>query len=173
MLSRINFLQIIRDHLRTLRNINSSSKMVSRPDLLLFFILPLILSGILTIQKVELHSHISDFITAISILGGFLFNLLAIIYGLMDKLKLDSKDSDIKKIFVREIHTNISFNILLSLILILLLIVYSYQPNNFSCFTMVDYTFSLILYSLLILFMLTMIMVFNRIYIIMKKDNEQ
>jgi len=146
--------------------------MMSIPDILLFLIFPLCLSGYLIYKKLELHSHVTDLITAVSILGGFLFNFLAVIYGLMDKLKADSEKSNIKKLFVKEIHINISFNILLSLILILLLIIYSYQPNNGSCFTLTDYLFLLIIYSFLILFMLTMIMIFNRVYIIMKKDNE-
>jgi len=104
-------------------------------------------------------------------MGGFLFNLLAIIYGLMDKLKADSKDDPIKMRFVKEIHVNISFNIFLSFLLLLLLIIYSCQPNN-NCFSITDYIFSFLIYFLLILFVLTMLMILNRIYIIMKKENE-
>ncbi len=146
--------------------------MVSRPDFFLFFLFPVVLSVYLVYKQTEIHTHITDLITAVSILGGFLFNLLAVIYGLMDKLKADSKNNTIKSIFVKEIHINISFNIMLSLVLIVLLIVYSYQSNKQHCFTAVDYIFSLFIYFFLILFMLTMIMIFNRIYIIMKKDNE-
>lgn len=171
MLSRLNFFQIIRDHLKTLRNINSGSQMISRPDCIVFFIMPFIVSIYLVYKEIDLHPHTTDLITAVSILGGFLFNLLAVIYGLMDKLKADSENDTLKSTFVKEIHINISFNILISLMLILLLIIYTYQADKPSVFTTVDRIFSLFIYFFLILFMLTMIMIFNRIYIIMKKEN--
>lgn len=170
MISRINIWKIVNDHIKTLRNINSVSEGISRPDLLLFFIFPGIMSAILTYKEIRINNKITILITAVSILGGFLFNLLAVIYGLMDKLKTDAADNELKSRFVKEIHVNISFNIFLSFLLILLLIMYSYQAESV-CFSIFDYIFTGTLYFLLILFLLTMLMILNRIYIIMKKEN--
>ncbi|TWR30343.1 hypothetical protein FPZ43_05220 [Mucilaginibacter pallidiroseus] len=170
MLSRINIFKIVQDHLKTLRSNNSDSNWISRGDALLFFLSPIIISAILTYKRVKLIDHTTDLITAVSILGGFLFNFLAIVYGLMDKLKTDSQENALKRKFVKEIHVNISFNILLSLVLLLILIIYSYQPKD-SCFRLFDYIVSPLIYFFLILFTLTMVMILNRVYIIMKKED--
>src|SRR5665647_976035 len=139
MFSRINILRIISGHLNTLRSLNQNkdSKSIYLPDFLLFFLFPLLLSGILTYNGIELLTQVSNLIAAISILGGFLFNFLAIIYGAMDKLKEDIAKAGVnnsliefKKIFIKEIHSNISYCILLSIFTVTFLVIYSY---NFPC----------------------------------------
>ena len=89
----------------------------------------------------------------------------------MDKLQHDVKESEneLKKIFVKQIHVNISFNILLAIILVTLLIIFS----QIQCFSAaLKLTFNFLLLFFLSLFLLTILLVLNRVYVIMKKDNE-
>lgn len=179
MFSRINFIGIIKAHLSTLRSLNGPRDRIYLPDLILFFIVPAIVSLFLTFNKVDLSGQLANVISAISILGGFLFNLLGIIYGLMDKLKseLNLSNSDVslnhlKKTFMKEIHINISFNILVSVFCILLLIIYGYPFPDGQLFCVLNNLLLFLIYFLLMLFFLTLLMVLNRIYILFKKDVE-
>jgi hypothetical protein len=127
----------------------------------------------LAFLKVDLSKHVADLITTVSIIGGFLFNLLAIIYGLMDKLEEEASNNILKKIFAKEIHINISFNILLSLFLLIALIIYSYLGEV--VFAKIwqkisYYALKSTIYFLIILFFLTMLMILNRIYILLKRE---
>lgn len=123
MLTRINITQIITSHLKTLRGLDQK-KGIAIIDLLLFIIIPLISALLLAFFNIGFKSLASDIITAISILVGFLFNLLAIIYTSIDKIKIEGRDSEIRKQFVLELHSNISYNILLSISHIPLLLIY-------------------------------------------------
>lgn len=179
MFQRINFYKIIRDHLHTLRRIDTDRNEMAFWDFILFIFGPLIVAIVLAYFQVSIASHITDLITAVSIIGGFLFNLLAIIYGLMDKLTTDSQASTpeseigkLKRLFVKELHINISFNILISLFLLVSLLLYSYLPDE-QCnlwIIAIHWTLTVLTYFLTILFFLTMLMILNRIYILLKKD---
>lgn len=175
MFKRISIKEIISAHLKTLRSLNQASNGIYIPDLLLFFISPFLISLYLIYKDIELSSQITNLISAISILGGFLFNLLAIVYSIMDKLKDDSLKkgaSDLKKKFVKEIHSNISFAILLSIFTTVFLIIYSFEYPSTQVYCCIKKLLALINYFLLILFFLTLLMILNRIFILLKKDVE-
>jgi hypothetical protein len=129
MLTRINITQIITSHLKTLRGLGQK-KGIAIIDLLLFIIIPLISALLLAFFNIGFKSLASDIITAISILVGFLFNLLAIIYTSIDKIKIEGRDSEIRKQFVLELHSNISYNILLSISHIPLLLIYKLDVDE-------------------------------------------
>jgi hypothetical protein len=97
---------------------------------LLFIIIPLISALLLAFFNIGFKSLASDIITAISILVGFLFNLMAIIYTSIDKIKIEGRDSEIRKQFVLELHSNISYNILLSISHIPLLLIYKLDVDE-------------------------------------------
>jgi hypothetical protein len=170
MFQRINVGKIIVDHFRTLRRLNDNK--VSKWDFSLFVFFPLSVAITFTYFNVGLSNHITDLITSVSIIGGFLFNLLAIIYGLMDKIKDDAAGNPIKKVFVKEVHINISFNILVSLFLLVVLIIHSYVDHSYTILwqLMLYKSLTALIYFLLILFLLTMLMILNRVYILLKKD---
>jgi formate hydrogenlyase subunit 3/multisubunit Na+/H+ antiporter MnhD subunit len=142
-------------------------------DFLLFIIFPVCVSSYLSLKGYTFKDELSNLITGISIFGGFLFNLLAIIYGQIDKIKIDAEkeESSIKKIFVREIHINISFCIILSIVLVLTLLFSTIDfPTQYS--KIIERTITGINYFLMILFLLTLLMVLNRVYILFKKNSE-
>ena len=180
MFYRINIYNIVTDHLKTLRHTSSvNSKNIYWKDFILFFVIPVTIAGILTYMGYTLANKINELITAVSILGGFLFNLLAIIYGQIDKIKGDTtrttNDTDlqqVKKIFVKEIHINISFCIVLSIVILLALFLLQVDIPDFKYRYIINKLLIFISYFLLSIFLLSLLMVINRIYILLKKDSE-
>ena len=162
MFNRIDIIKIIKAHARTLRDLNQKidDNTIYWRDILTFLIWPAILSYIFYILKLNLVSQIANLIAIISIFGGFLFNLLAIIYSYIDKTK-SQFTSEVKRRFASEINANISFCILLSIFIILLLLIFSLLPNNLY-----------IIYYFLILFFLTLLMVLTRVFTLLQKEGE-
>lgn len=162
MLTRINIIQIIYSHLKTLRGVGQT-KGIAIIDLILFLLLPIVSALLLTFYNIGFKSLTSDIITAISILAGFLFNLLAIIYTSLDKIKINGKNSEIRKLFVLELHSNISYNILLSIFIIPLLLLYKLDVYE----SWFDKVLIATNYFFLFSFFLTLLMVLKRIFILL------
>ncbi|CAM2973784.1 hypothetical protein SAMN02745938_1263 [Flavobacterium psychrophilum DSM 3660] len=182
MMQRINIYRIVKDHLKTLRSLNQSYNFINIGDFLLFFIFPSIISLTLTLLNYNFIKQLDNLIASISILGGFLFNLLAIIYSQIENIKTDVEklgnndknkiEREIKNKFINEIHSNISFAIVLSLFLILSLLSITIEIPEFKYKTLVENIFIFINYFLMQLFTLTLLMIINRIYILFKKTAE-
>ena len=176
MFSRIDFFKIIKAHLITLRSLNQTSELIYWKDFLLFYFIPSTISLILIYFDISIKSQVPNLIAAISILGGFLFNLLAIIYNSMSNLNNDIDNSRtgntlIKRKFIKEIHSNISYNILISIFLLVFLIIYNFEIKfDFLYLTQgLNRTIEFITTFLLIHFFLTLLMVLNRIFILLDK----
>ncbi|MCA0229929.1 MAG: hypothetical protein LCH91_05660 [Bacteroidetes bacterium] len=173
MLDRIDILKIIINHFKTLRKINDTKKGISIEDFMLFIVFPIVSASILTYYKIQIDSQVSNLIAVISIFGGFLINLLAIIYGFLDKIKAETK-KEIKKKFAVEINSNISFNIILSLFIAIFLVIYNLIPSQTCSVSFLQIIKSVLLflnYFMLILFVLTLLMVLNRIYILLQSES--
>lgn len=162
MLTRINIFDIVRSHFKTLRALGQL-RGITLLDFVVFLLVPIISSFYLAFNHVGFKSLTSDIITAISILAGFLFNLLAIIYTSIDKIKINGLNSQIRKQFVLELHSNISYNILLSIFIIPFLLLY--KLDIYECWA--DKTLLGINYFLLFSFFLTLLMVLKRIFILL------
>ena len=171
MLNRINILKIIKDHLGTLRSLNQSSDRIYWKDFLLFFIFPIIISILLVWKDYSFKEQLGNLIAAISIFGGFLFNLLAIIYSQMENIKKDAKTEDdkVKTRFINEIHINISFCIVLSIFIVLSLLLTTIDIPEFEYLGILKKIINGLNYFLMILFLLTLTMILNRVYILLKK----
>lgn len=176
MLSRINILKVITDHFNTLKVYKSESKNISLSDFFLFILSPALIAFFLSFKNYTFESQLSNLIAGISIFGGFLFNLLAIIYSQLENIesnnnKINDKDLlSLKKRFVDEIHINISFCIVLSIIIVLTLLM---TTIDFSCFHYSSEINKIIVginYYLLILFLFSLLMVINRVYILLKRN---
>ncbi len=182
MIQRINIYRIVKDHLKTLRSLNQSYNFINIGDFLLFFIIPSIISLTLTLLNYNFINQLDNLIASVSILGGFLFNLLAIIYSQIENIKTDVEklsnndknktEKEIKNKFINEIHSNISFAIVLSIFLILSLLSITVEIPEFKYKTFIENIFIFINYFLMQLFTLTLLMIINRIYILFKKTAE-
>ena len=172
MLERINITSIIIDHFRTLKSLNQKSNWVNGKDLLLFIGFPLLFAFFLTYKGYNFKNQLGNLIAAISIFGGFLFNLLAIIYSQMDKIQKDALNENdaLKEKFVKEIHINISFCIVLSILIVITLLLTTIDFPKFQYDWLVQKCIIGMNYFLMLLFLLTLIMVLNRVYILLKKN---
>lgn len=174
MLTRINILKIISDHFKTLSSLNGSSKNMTLGDIVLFLLLPLFVSNYLVLKDYTFKEQLGNLIAGISIFGGFLFNLLAIIYSQLENIEKNNlKQNDdlyeLKKRFVDEIHINISFCIVLSIFIVIGLFI-STIDFPFKKFSLIFNKVVIgIDYFLLILFCLSLLMVINRVYILLKR----
>ena len=144
-------------------------------DTFLFLIVPITFATTLTIWKIDLRSQVNNLIAATAIFGGFLFNLLAIIYGQMEALRNDAtrEQNELKKRLIKEVHINISFNIVVSLFTVAVLLIYSTDFKSSSDLSTIAYcSLSWLSWFLVALFSLTLLMVLNRVYLLLKKDSE-
>jgi hypothetical protein len=171
MLERINIIKIIKDHLGTLRSLNQTSEGIHWKDLFLFFIMPAVIAFILVWKGYSFEEELGNLIAAISIFGGFLFNLLAIIYSQMENIKKDAntENDKVKKIFINEIHINISFCIVLSILVVITLLLTKIDIPKFEYLYILEKFIVGLNYFLMMLFLLTLTMILNRVYILLKK----
>lgn len=174
MFKRINIISIIKDHFKTLRSLNQSYNFIHWKDIILFIVIPLSIAFLITYKGYNFKEQIGNLIAATAIFGGFLFNLLAIIYSQINNIKEDAEKeaSKMKKKFVKEIHTNISFCIVLSIFIVLSLLLTTIDLPDFKFRKIIEKIFIVINYYLMIIFVLTLMMVLNRVYVLLKKDSE-
>ncbi|MCX6180488.1 MAG: hypothetical protein NT150_00985 [Bacteroidetes bacterium] len=168
MFSKIGFAKIIAGHIKTLKNFRTQK--TSFWDILGFYVLPCAISYLMVKFDFKINdSVISAFIAAMSIFAGFLFNLLAIVYGFMDKIKANTnqqaedKFSALKKIYVDEIHSNITYNILISVLSIIPLI--GLFSSDFVILLLSKYA----AFFFVSHFLLTLLMILKRVYILLNK----
>jgi hypothetical protein len=170
MIERINFTKIIKAHFATLRSLNAPDKMYIG-DLLLFFILPIIISFILVRNGFSLIHVSPELVKAIAIFAAFLFNMLGIIYNSMNQIKRDSKEDVLKQKYIEQIHINISFNILVGIFLIIFLLLHSELEGLIISYSVICCEMlSIICFFMLFLFVLTLFMNLNRVYILLNKQ---
>ena len=131
MFSRIDISDIIIGHFKTFKSLNDG-KMIWW-DIILMVLFPIVISIFLVRHNITLDNIMGDLIKAIAVFGAFLFNLLALIYNLKEKLKQSTKDDPIKSLFAKHIHANIAYSILLSIVMIILFIVYEIVQTLNTC----------------------------------------
>lgn len=177
MFSRINIIKIIKAHYKTLRSLNG--KGIQFADIILFILFPFGTGILLIYYNVSIKSQVANLVTALSILAGFLFNLLAVIHTSLGKIKSRITDKSeqkksLKFIFANEIHSNISYNIIVALFLIIFLVIYAFDIkfDNPYCSCYFDKILNFICIFLLVNFILTLFMILNRIYILLDKEDE-
>jgi len=180
MMTKINVSKIIKDHISTLKIYESRTDAeydkgnYNLDDIFLFFIFPLLISGILIYLNLMLVKDLLNvLITALAIFAALLFNLLLLIYDIMPKVKA-SKDQ-LKKKYIKQIYSNISFCILIAIVTVILLIVIyidgNIDHNTYNTNTeYIIYILTFIVYSLLFHFLFTLLMVLKRVHILLSKE---
>src|SRR5215831_11060237 len=120
-MSKINPFRIISDHFRTLKEHGSTSMGIG--DVFIFLLIPLILAGVGFWRQINFKAEtINIIVTAFSVFAALLFNLLMLIYGLVQR-KDDSNESRLKAAFLKEIYSNISFTVFVSLLIIVVAVI--------------------------------------------------
>ena len=196
MFEKINILSVFAEHISTLKKYGSDKYSIS--DIIIFLVSPAILAFILLFAcNIPLKGNlIMILVTSFSIFAALLFNLLLLIYdivskhnkngwGISDKTKKNRKLT-LKEKLLKETYVNISFNITISVISIILLIALyfitetvsleTYKINIYSLvlnpFQYLISLFSFAVYYFLIQFMLTLLMIIKRINILLSKEFE-
>jgi hypothetical protein len=184
MLNRINISKIIKDHFLTLKS-NKTGKVLFS-DIFIFFGAPFLASFFLVRFSVLLDKDIVNLlITIFSIFVGLLFNLLLLIFDISEKLSfnknqnvktqyyskvnnLESKREKFLKSILHETYVNISFCILLSILDICILLLFFISKENHIFVSVI----SLFSYFPLFVFILTLIMILKRVYILLSEQME-
>ena len=176
MLSRIDVFKIVRDHFKTFGSHVRSIKRIVVMDYILFIVIPLTIAILFDYNDVSMAKTSNGIIAALAIFGGFLFNLLAIIYSQIDKLKLEANDPSepdqkLKKLFIGQIHSNISYAILMCLVSVGFLFCYRIESDFsiYKSFSLSNLINILNIFILVHLF-LTLLMVINRVYVLLKRS---
>lgn len=159
--SKINVLEIFTSHLRTLKNYKQSS--YSRADITVFFVFPLIFSSAVVFSGFKLDKDlVGVLINVFAILAGFLFNLLVLVYEVTSRAvrvgnTVQQNNLSLDKL--EEISSNVSFEVSLAIINVLLLAASSAFLEGVP-----NVVFSLIIFYLVTLFTLTLFMVVKRVH---------
>lgn len=156
VLNKINVWDIIVEHFKSLRDADSGK--ASKTDVALFFAGPIAPLVVIVAFGMRLSdSTISVLATALSILAGLLFNLLVLLHSL-ETAPRDPAFNKLMKRFAKELHANIAYAIVVSLIALIPLVIASY-------FDLKDWrrtAFGVVAVYLAVHFTLTMAMVLKR-----------
>jgi hypothetical protein len=165
-MSRINIFSIIKSHFSTFKNIKKGG--VDLTGLVFMFGLPALISSLLTYYRLaNICSHISDLLTYVSITGGFLFNLLALIYSVIEKINLSLIDDAVKKAYSKEIHSNIAFGIFIAIFATVLLISFSFKTPFLSLEPFLVNATLWSIYFTLLVFTLNLLLILKKIFIVL------
>lgn len=172
-LARINLLEVVYAHVRTLRELGQ--KGVNYGDVAFFFVFPAVLSIPLAYYfSPQLHKQDTDLLTAVSIIGGFLFSLLGMTSQIVDKVKnevAEGKPNNItKRIYAKEIHSNVAFGILMALASVLTLVIYGFMETPVAKQWKIESVLAWFNYFLLITFFLTLLMIVKRLFVILGSE---
>jgi hypothetical protein len=168
MFSKINLSSIIRDHLFTLRD--EQTKKYKAGDFILFLIVPLGL-GLVILFGFDIRidtGAINLLVTSLSIFAALLFNLLLLIYDIVNKEEKTDQRSSLKRRFLGQIFANISFSIFISITAVIFLLIAVADFNNIY----IEDALNLIIYYLVSLFILTMFMILKRVHILLSNEFE-
>lgn len=159
MFSKISTVEIIQDHLSTLRR----DEKLSFIDILTFYIVPLIIGIASYIFDISLDTKsTSTLVTVGSIFTGLLLSLMILIYDQRSKLENEHSDKATKfKTALLQLLNNISYAILISVFLVAI----AFIEQVFSAIPEFRKVLDGILISLAVHLALTILMVLKRVNI--------
>ena len=167
--SKISFRKII----TSLNYIKNSSEESTLQDKLIFFILPLILSGLLIYGigvSIDIKGTNNSVITIITIVSAILLNFWTIL------ISIDHERKDL----IGKVSENIVLNIFITVIMMVLTLCYRFEIHDISCQNIIIVFMSgkevqkimtfLYLY-LIIFYILNFLMIIQRFYLMTNKNN--
>jgi|TARA_B110001469_G_C9621359_1_gene309691 hypothetical protein len=187
--SKINILDIVRGHIRTL--CHASNGKLLKYDLFFFYATPAIISIVFCFWKDCLSSEVTNALIAVfSIFSGLLLNLLVLLIGIISKArndfdkylkilnddtntisaleqrnaKADSDKSEIKLKLLKETYYNLSYAVVISICTLASLLICYTSENSIRILG------TTVAVYLTINFALTLFMILKRIHIILKDE---
>ena len=170
-MSKINILRIISAHFDSLRDASTGKHSIS--DVILFFGAPLLAAAMGWYLGWGLYvDALNAVLAAFAIFAGLLLNLLLLIYTFSTDANHPVALAKLRLAFVRELHNNIAFAILVSIGIVVvamvaigdLKMVAPEQPAH------TGRVITAILLYLIVNFVLTLLMILKRIHVMMGQE---
>jgi hypothetical protein len=166
---KIDVGRIVIAHLKTLRDAGRSR--INLFDLLLFYGFPIVLGVLCVWLKWKLSADVlNSLLTAYSIFAGLLLNLLLLVYTFSTQTVHPSALAKARTALVQELHDNIAYSILISIILVVMCMAGTaylkmFDPplftNRWVTAAIAFFTFN---------FVLTLLMILKRIYVLLNAE---
>lgn len=170
MIVKFSIWRILADHLKTFKN--AGSKQYRPLDFITFLFIPTAIAAGVTYYGYLLTKEIINaLLTSLSVFAALLFNLLMLVYGLVQKngevkQEAESKYGKVRLEFLKEIYANISFCILITVIAIALLLVTFIGIDH----KRLTYILTFFSYSLTAIFLFTLLMILRRVHSLLFKE---
>lgn len=168
---KIDVSRILVAQVRTMRD--NSTQRYSKPDLLVFFGIPFLLSILGPNYGWRFNADVLyALLEAFSIFGGLLLNLLILVYTLSSNTDHPSALATIRRTLIKELHDNIAYSILVSIIIVIVAIVATAHLKMHEVLPVVSFTGHWMTGSVIFLttnFFLTVLMILKRIYVILNQ----
>lgn len=164
--SKIDVSQLVTAHVRTLRS-SPFGGPPSRVELALHFGIPTILGLAVSAYGFGFRQDaINGFLNVFSILTGLLLNVLVLVFTLGGSPAGKNQDPDARRMVIKETFVNICFSVLVAILVVCTcLVASSYMRSVQSATTGHIATFLLV--SLTANFVLTILMILKRIFVLM------
>lgn len=169
LLNKVDIRPILSAHLATLRDNRVIGKR-SGQDILLFFGLPALLGVGLTWYGFRFRvDAVNGFLNVFAILTGLLLNLLVLVFTLSTTAGPPDVEKNKRRALLKEIFANLCFAVLVSIVVVCIAVVaLSYMRSQPGATTGIGATFFLI--SLTANFVLTLLMVMKRMFILLNRE---
>lgn len=165
MTEKINVYRIVQDHFRTLRDYGTGA--YSKGDIFIFFVVPALVAAAAVAFGLNVPRAIGTLlVTALSIFGALLFNLLLLLYDIVRRAESGPQKAELRLHFLRQLYSNISFSILLAVLTLVVLLVSFLGLGP----TWVGGTLDFLTCYLAALFLLTLFMVLKRMHILLSME---
>ncbi len=172
MSTKFSSLQIIKDHIRTLKLYNSQG--VDRISVILNFIFPFFLALIfLYFHNFLIPSIITVLITVLSIFIALLLNLLFLMYSIFTRrLQTSVKEvssqgeNNVRIRLLKETYYNIQFSVLSCIYALIAIILYVLFPTELY----LDLFLGFIVYYFLFVFIFTLLMILKRTHTLFSRE---
>jgi glucan phosphoethanolaminetransferase (alkaline phosphatase superfamily) len=159
---KINISQIIKNHFDTLKNSNTDK--ADSDDYFTFLIVPIAITLVLLYFKIFLSDGVINIIVmTLAILVGLLFNVIVLVFDILQR----DPTKTVKNTILRELLSNISYTILLSIFAIILTL-FTFCNNNIC-----KYIFNGLVYFVLVSFTFTILMILKRIHKLFKNEIDE
>jgi len=166
-MNKINIFRIVAEHVATLRDARTDR--MSAVDVFTFAVLPLLLGAAGIYEKVKFsYDVLTAILTAFSIFAGLLLNLLLLVFSFVERPQYGTLQG-IRKQMLQELHSNISFAILNSIVIVVVAIVCVVRVKMVSP-TGVAYTGAVATFLFIFFisnFVLTLLMVLKRMHVLL------
>lgn len=175
--TRINIQEIIEEYYSSIKN---SRGKISKIDKKTFFYFPILLAMVLSLLGNVTNDYIVLIVTTMSIISGLLLNMLLLLTAEAKKIPEYHSDPDTRKQLIKETFSVISYTILLSICIVVILSIsyfididkwhFSIKKNFFDLkdfpviICIIRYTFSLLIMSVIIHIFIHVLLIVRRIH---------